>query len=156
MDLSQIYNETTLTSDFNNALHMLRKDADDGILDGQIEGQTINSISGKINLTLLDGANSAISSSALTAETTGVICFCKGTKVTTDRGEIKVENLKSGDLIKTLDHGMQPLSLVLKHIVTPEELKKIPNYIPSNLTKALWGMDYQKERSKYRGNIALC
>ena len=148
VDLSQIYNETTLTSDFNNALHMLRKDVDDGILDGQIEGQTINSISGKINLTLLDGANSAISSSALTAETTGVICFCKGTKVTTDRGEIKVENLKSGDLIKTLDHGMQPLSLVLKRIVTPEELKKKSKLYPIKFNKGSLGNGLPKRALK--------
>jgi Ca2+-binding RTX toxin-like protein len=148
VDLSQIYNETTVTSDFNNALHMLREDADDGKLDGQIEGQTINSISGKINLTLLDGANSAISSSALTAETTGVICFCKGTKVTTGRGEIKVENLKSGDLIKTLDHGMQPLSLVLKRIVTPEELKRNSKLYPIKFNKGSLGNGLPKRALK--------
>ncbi|MEM7238287.1 MAG: Hint domain-containing protein [Pseudomonadota bacterium] len=36
-------------------------------------------------------------------------CFVAGTWITTDQGEIPVEDLDVGDLIETLDHGLQPL-----------------------------------------------
>lgn len=40
------------------------------------------------------------------------ICFSKGTLVTGQRGEIMVEDLKVGDLVLTVDFGMQPVRWV--------------------------------------------
>lgn len=37
------------------------------------------------------------------------ICLAGGTMVLTDQGEVPVEKLQVGDMIRTLDHGFQPL-----------------------------------------------
>ncbi len=36
-------------------------------------------------------------------------CFTAGTMIMTDQGERPVESLKPGDLVETLDHGLQPV-----------------------------------------------
>ena len=39
----------------------------------------------------------------------GPACFTPGTWIETDRGEVLIEDLRAGDLVATLDHGMQPV-----------------------------------------------
>lgn len=36
-------------------------------------------------------------------------CFTKGTLIETDTGPMPIETLKVGDLVRTLDHGLQPI-----------------------------------------------
>ncbi|WP_163846429.1 Hint domain-containing protein [Pseudooceanicola aestuarii] len=38
-----------------------------------------------------------------------VLCFAEGTRLSTPKGDIAVEDLAEGDLIDTLDHGPQPI-----------------------------------------------
>ena len=40
---------------------------------------------------------------------TFLVCFATGTQILTKRGEVAVENLRQGDLIRTRDHKWQPL-----------------------------------------------
>ncbi|MEX0286064.1 MAG: Hint domain-containing protein [Paracoccaceae bacterium] len=40
---------------------------------------------------------------------TGIACFVSGTPIETDRGPVAVERLKAGDLVQTMDRGLQPL-----------------------------------------------
>ncbi len=44
-------------------------------------------------------------------------CFVAGTKVETANGHVPVEHLKAGDLIRTKDHGFQPLLWVAKRVI---------------------------------------
>lgn len=37
------------------------------------------------------------------------VCFLRGTMIDTDRGPVAVEDLAEGDLVRTLDHGLQPI-----------------------------------------------
>lgn len=37
------------------------------------------------------------------------ICFCRGTRILTDRGEVLIEDLRIGDMVMTRDNGPQPL-----------------------------------------------
>ncbi len=38
-----------------------------------------------------------------------IVCFARGTKIETQNGEINIEDLCQGDMVKTLDHGLQPI-----------------------------------------------
>lgn len=42
-------------------------------------------------------------------DNTGIVCFVRGARIRTDRGDVAIENLKAGDLVLTLDHGLQPI-----------------------------------------------
>ncbi|MCX2561550.1 Hint domain-containing protein [Acetobacter farinalis] len=39
----------------------------------------------------------------------GTPCYCRGTLIDTDRGEVPVEHLKIGDQVRTLRHGFRPI-----------------------------------------------
>ena len=53
-------------------------------------------------------------------------CFKKDTKILTDRGYILIQNLKKGDLIKTLRNGYIPIDMIgSREIFHPREKKRI-------------------------------
>lgn len=45
-------------------------------------------------------------------ETTNVVCFARGTMLETQTGGIAVENLRAGHMVRTMDHGVQPVRWV--------------------------------------------
>ncbi|MFQ6546549.1 Hint domain-containing protein [Aestuariibius sp. 2305UL40-4] len=49
-----------------------------------------------------------------------VFCFARETLILTDRGEVPVETLKVGDLVETLDKGLQPITWI-GHRAVPAE-----------------------------------
>lgn len=60
-----------------------------------------------------------------------VPCFVAGTMIATDRGEVPVETLEPGDLVHTLDGGLQPLRWIGRRAV-PAEGKFAPIWIAAN------------------------
>lgn len=46
-----------------------------------------------------------------------VTCFTQGTRIRTDRGDRPVETLKPGDMVATVDHGLQPLRWIGRRTV---------------------------------------
>ncbi len=56
-----------------------------------------------------------------------VPCFCAGTMIRTEHGEVAVENLKVGDRVETLFRGLQPLRWigVGRSLVTPMNREKV-------------------------------
>lgn len=48
----------------------------------------------------------------------GPPCFLAGTMIETDRGPRRIEDLRQGDLIKTLDNGLQPVRWIGRRIVS--------------------------------------
>lgn len=41
-----------------------------------------------------------------------VVCFKEGSHILTDKGYLKIENLRKGDLVKTLKHGFVPINMI--------------------------------------------
>lgn len=113
INLSGIYNSGSLAianvtvglqTPFDDPLDLLRADAADGILDGVVDGQSIDGISGGINLAL-----TGVDPTNLNFDTTNVICFTSGTTIHTLHGQKLVENLMPGDMVLTADNGFQEL-----------------------------------------------
>lgn len=57
-------------------------------------------------------------------------CFTPGTLIETDRGPRPIESLHPGDLIQTLDHGLQPLRLLPSRHIDAKELRQRPKLRP--------------------------
>ena len=53
----------------------------------------------------------------LAADNGGVVCFVRGTRILTAEGEKGIENLTAGDLVRTMDHGYQPIRWIGSSIV---------------------------------------
>ncbi|MGL4823211.1 MAG: Hint domain-containing protein, partial [Plesiomonas shigelloides] len=62
---------------------------------------------------------------------TPLVCFVAGTKILTDRGVVAIENLKVGDLVETVDRGLQPIRWIgsrqipLTELLANEKLRPI-------------------------------
>lgn len=66
-----------------------------------------------IELTSLDNSNfGGIFQGAYGVNGASIVCILAGTMITTDAGEKPVETLRPGDLVATLDRGLQPVRWV--------------------------------------------
>ncbi|WP_299413315.1 Hint domain-containing protein [uncultured Sulfitobacter sp.] len=68
-----------------------------------------------------DGAATFVNNEAPSPGTTNV-CLTKGTTVSTPKGDIRVEALRAGDWINTLDHGPQPITWIFAFHRTAAEI----------------------------------
>lgn len=81
-------------------------DARDGAADGQTS-TNIGTAESRDSLQTLDGGSSYVAQSP----SPGVMpCFGPGTRILTPEGWRRVEDLKTGDLVNTLDRGVQPIA----------------------------------------------
>lgn len=113
----------------------MHADAEDGTIDGIIDGASI----GDIDLTLLSGG-AAVKGDDLTFDNTGVPCFVSGTLITMARGLVPVENLQAGDRVQTRDNGFRKIVWVGSKKVAAQG-KLAPVRIEKGLLKnnrALW------------------
>ena len=111
IDLSAFYNQTTyeaavLNGDIDpavirNPLEWMRADFVDGVLNDPAAGWDAD------NSLTIDNGGLPVDPEALNFDTTNVMCFCRGTRIATARGEIPVEDLCVGDRVITRDHGYQ-------------------------------------------------
>jgi Ca2+-binding RTX toxin-like protein len=78
----------------------------DAVISSDGAGGSVISFPGGVTIRLIGVQPSQIESwSALTA--LGVPCFGAGTRILTNRGEVRVEDLCAGDLVVTADRGLQ-------------------------------------------------
>ncbi|MEP5731019.1 MAG: Hint domain-containing protein [Sulfitobacter sp.] len=57
-------------------------------------------------------------------------CFCAGTLITTAEGQRAVEDIQPGDLVETLDHGLQPVLSCVVRSISPSKLAADPTTRP--------------------------
>ena len=64
--------------------------------------------------------NRTITSNASPINYSNLACFAEGTRILTDQGEVAVETLKAGQMLVTLDNGLQPLRRLLQTTVAAD------------------------------------
>lgn len=58
------------------------------------------------------------------------VCFADGTLIETDRGAVAIENLSAGDLVLTLDNGLQPIRWIGSSKMSAQVLEEAPRLRP--------------------------
>ncbi|MEM9716731.1 MAG: Hint domain-containing protein [Pseudomonadota bacterium] len=72
-----------------------------------------------------------------TPEFTGVlICFCEGSKILTADGYVPVEDLQVGDMVETVDNGLQPIRWIGHKSVSGSG-----DYAPIRISKQVFGSE---------------
>ena len=74
----------------------------------------------------------------------GVTCIARGTLITTDRGDVPVEHLKSGSRVLTQDNGFQELILMMSRTIGSNGLRKNPKLYPVRITAGAIGSGLPK------------
>ena len=135
VDLTAYYNHAALNAwnaahpgqTYGNPLQWMRADLADGVL---------NAVAGGLRI---QNGGMTVDAMALNTETTGVICFTRGTRIATPRGEIAVEDLVAGDLVLTLDHGPQVLRWIGSRQVSAPQMQADPGLRPVRLRAGALG-----------------
>ena len=68
-----------------------------------------------------------------------VPCFCKGTRIETNHGDVLIEQLRVGDLVKTLDDGYQPVRWIGVKSLDAIDLAYNPALLPIRIAKGALG-----------------
>jgi hypothetical protein len=68
-----------------------------------------------------------------------LICFTAGTLIDTPEGPRRVEDLRPGDLVLTLDEGPQPVRWVGQRRVTRQEMLRDPRLCPVRIAAGAFG-----------------
>ncbi|PRY77276.1 hemolysin type calcium-binding protein [Yoonia maritima] len=105
-DGDQTNNDFLDLSTFYTNLAEARADLnDDGVLNNASLG------GGSITLT-------GVAAEDLTADNVNLACFTRRSRITTTRGEVEVEDLRAGDMVHTVDNGLQPVLHVVSRKVS--------------------------------------
>ena len=78
----------------------------------------------------------------------GIPCFLRGTAILTESGPRPVESLHPGDLIRTADHGLQPLRWVGLRRVSPQDIEAAPQFCPIRIRAGALGPGLPKRDLK--------
>lgn len=73
-----------------------------------------------------------------------VPCFSSGTLILTDRGEVAIECLRTGDLVMTLDRGFQPIRWIGSRRISGSVLATHPHLHPIRIKAGALGSGYPK------------
>ena len=96
-------------------------------------------------VTFYDAAGHVIGTETFTNIEKVLVCFTPGTMITTDRGEVAVENLVEGDRVFTRDSGYQALRWVGAKALSVANLVVNPGFRPVRIAKGALG-DGRPER----------
>ncbi|NHF74597.1 Hint domain-containing protein [Paracoccus xiamenensis] len=149
IDLSGYYNESNLAlinaqraaanlPEYGNPLAWLRGDQRDGTLD-DLQGQTIGGTTlPQYTLTIQNGG-APVEAAHLTWDNTNVLCFGADAMIRTDAGEAVAGSLSIGDLVETVDAGLQAIRWIGTRALTAAELDANPKLRPIRIRKGALG-----------------
>lgn len=106
--------------------------------DADIDGAGIFALTDSDNDVLADGSDATPLSNDLDFRD-NVACFTPGTLITTAIGERPIEDLRPGDLVQTVDHGLQPLRWIARTVLSQAELAANLNLRPIIIRKHAFG-----------------
>ncbi|MEM7732113.1 MAG: Hint domain-containing protein [Pseudomonadota bacterium] len=89
-------------------------------------------------ISFLDDDGNVISTTTF-SEIESVVCFAKGTLIATPKGDRAVEDLKVGDMVKTLDNGPQPILWIKGRELQNHDLHIKPNLRPIRIKAGALG-----------------
>ncbi|EBA05042.1 Hemolysin-type calcium-binding protein [Rhodobacteraceae bacterium HTCC2150] len=84
-------------------------------------------------------SNGQSDSQVVTITISGVPCFSAGTMIETNRGQVLVENLSAGDMVRTMDAGFQPIQWVGTKHLDNAGLSKKPKLRPVRIKDGALG-----------------
>lgn len=130
IDLSSIFNDATLEAyntlngtEFGNALAALNHDLEDGVINFNGEDMSGPTLT-------LQGITGG-----LTYDQTNVPCFTEGTMIDIGGREVPIESLKVGDVVQTLDHGLQEIRWIGRRRLGLTEMMTMPNLVPIRIAE---------------------
>ncbi|MFK7871079.1 MAG: Hint domain-containing protein [Roseobacter sp.] len=71
----------------------------------------------------------------------GVICFTPGTLLRTGNGQVRVEDLRVGDLVQTKDNGLQPIQWIGSRRMTGARMFALPELCPVRVSGGAFGIN---------------
>jgi Ca2+-binding RTX toxin-like protein len=86
-------------------------------------------------------------------EAIGIPCFTPGTLITTAIGQVAVEDIAAGDLVQTVDHGLQPVIWARHQHVSREDLARDPGLRPVIIRKLAFGNQRRMRVSLQHGLV---
>ncbi len=128
-------------SNFYDSMGELRADFDDdGVLNQSNDGvdgadYSDNHQFGSGDSLTFQGANR----DSFSSDNTGVVCFVKGTLITTQNGARPIETLRAGDMIQTRDNGLQRVAWIGQRTLGQNELGANPHLKPVFVSPDLTG-----------------
>ncbi|SOH94835.1 Hemolysin-type calcium-binding repeat-containing protein [Monaibacterium marinum] len=135
VDLTGVFNDRTLSAynaaagtNFATAFGAMNDDIADGVIDfngTDFSGPTL-SFTGRDSLEI---------------DETGVVCFSSETMIATQNGEVRIDQLRQGDLIQTMDNELQPLVMVACRKLCHDTLTSNPKLKPLILSAGLFGVE---------------
>jgi hypothetical protein len=84
-----------------------------------------------------------------------VPCLTEGTLITTDRGEVRVEDLRVGDKVLTRDHDFQPLKWIGARRLTGRYLLDNPHLRPVRIADEAFGDQMPSRETMVSPNTRL-
>ncbi len=134
-----------LSGYYDNLAVLYADQADDGILN---QSNTLDSLGNAVDYSgntqfgagegiVFQGANA--DGTSFSFGNTGVVCFTSGTAIRTPRGDVLIDDLKTGDLVTTMDNGPQRIKWIGTTFVGPEKLAACPNMRPIHIKRGVLG-----------------
>ena len=84
---------------------------------------SMQSITGVTNVNYLTSTGIYINNIPLVTSSSNVVCFKEGSLILTDKGYVPIQDLRQGDLVKTLLHGFVPIDMIGKRDIYHPALK---------------------------------